>query len=299
MSEHILAACGEIKEILVKTEGTIAQKLLAICAAAGLTDKDELADLLGVTERYIRSNRNQSSGSRVPEAEFRNRNQSSEIRKPSSGSKKVSPTPPSKNNTSLELLSSPTSSSTAAREKVAAAPLKVDLVDLAERVTAACNGSLASIASAPGLLSMSTPLMWLENGADLDRDVIPTLTVAGRKYHGKKIRTWDYFTPMVAEAKAKRESGKSKFSKPQMPVLPQRSTAEQAADLEAERKQMRAKIREARMRRGEIACDPSQTSSEATASASNEPTTAANTRPVPSARPSDQQQASARSASAF
>ena len=83
----------------------------------------------------------------------------------------------------------------------------IDLKTLSDRVTDACNGALASQATAPGLASMSIPLMWIEHGADLERDVIPTLTAAGKRYHGKGIRTWDYFTPMIAEAKAKRLAG--------------------------------------------------------------------------------------------
>ena len=92
------------------------------------------------------------------------------------------------------------------RAAVPAAALP-DLVDLSNRLTTICNGALASQAIAPGLASMSTPRMWLEAGCDLERDVIPTLTIAGKRYHGKRIRSWDYFTAMVAEAKARREKG--------------------------------------------------------------------------------------------
>lgn len=84
---------------------------------------------------------------------------------------------------------------------------KIDLRLLAKRVTDACGRALASEAIAPGLASMATPQMWLEQGADLERDVLPTLTAAGKRYAGRNIRSWDYFTPMVSEAKAKRERG--------------------------------------------------------------------------------------------
>jgi len=106
MTSNILNDADQIKAILVKTKGTIAQKLLAILDAAGLDDVAELAGLLEVTERYVRKTRNQSSvcGTGVPEPEFHSWNQSSEIRNQSSAAKKVSPTPPSKNNTSLKLL---------------------------------------------------------------------------------------------------------------------------------------------------------------------------------------------------
>lgn len=84
---------------------------------------------------------------------------------------------------------------------------KIDLKALSDQVTAACNGALASQAIAPGLASMSIPWMWIEQGADLERDILPTLTAIGKKQHGKGIRTWDYFTEAVAQAKAKRLAG--------------------------------------------------------------------------------------------
>lgn len=161
-----------------------------------------------------------------------------------SDGKKVSPTPPSKNNYNLELPSNSNSSVAARDPRVAAAPLmKIDLAGLAEKVTEACNGSLASQAIAPGLASMSTPLMWIEQGADLDRDVIPTLTALGKKYHGKGIRSWDYFTGPIAEAKARRERGLPAVTltdKPQTgyrmqppPLIPFNDTIVQSDDLDA------------------------------------------------------------------
>lgn len=81
------------------------------------------------------------------------------------------------------------------------------LGDLHDRLVNACNGSLDNPVNCLGLLSMATPQMWLERGADLERDVIPTLEAAGKKYHGKRIKDWSYFTGMIADAKAKREAG--------------------------------------------------------------------------------------------
>lgn len=97
----------------------------------------------------------------------------------------------------------------AAREapSIAALPAAPSgLADLHDRLVNACNGSLDNPANCLGLLSMATPQMWLERGADLERDVIPTLEAAGKKYHGKRIRDWNYFTPMVADAVEKRKA---------------------------------------------------------------------------------------------
>lgn len=79
--------------------------------------------------------------------------------------------------------------------------------DLSDRLIKACNGALDNPVNCMGLLSVATPVMWLKQGCDLELDVIPTLTAAGKKHHGKRIRSWSYFTPMVAEAKANREAG--------------------------------------------------------------------------------------------
>lgn len=86
-------------------------------------------------------------------------------------------------------------------------PLPCDPKDLSEKLVTAANGCIANPGSFPGLMSMSIPLMWIERGADLDRDVIPTVEAIGKKQHGKGIRSWDYFTQPIAEAKAKREQG--------------------------------------------------------------------------------------------
>jgi len=126
-----------------------------------------------------------------------------------SAKERVSPhTPlPKENYPHLEDRLSTTTQHSDARARVADAALRLDWRSIGPRITEACNGALANPATAPGLLSMATPMMWIDQGADLDRDVIPTLTAAGQKFHGKGIRSWDYFTGMIAEAKAKREAG--------------------------------------------------------------------------------------------
>ena len=93
-----------------------------------------------------------------------------------------------------------------ARPAPSVAALPSGLADLHSRLIEACNGSLDNPMNSMGLLSMATPQMWLDRGADLERDVIPTLAAAGKKYHGKKIRDWGYFTGMVADAVEKRKA---------------------------------------------------------------------------------------------
>ena len=89
----------------------------------------------------------------------------------------------------------------------AALPTEVDLKSLEVRLLDACNGSLDNPVNCQGLLNLAVPRMWLDSGCDLELDVIPALTAAGRKHHGKRIRSWDYFTGIVAESRAKRQAG--------------------------------------------------------------------------------------------
>lgn len=92
-----------------------------------------------------------------------------------------------------------------------------DLSQLQDKLLAACNGALDNPVNCQGLLNLSIPQMWIDQGADLERDILPTLTALGKRHHGKRIRSWDYFTPAVAEAKARREAGLPKFDPVQQP----------------------------------------------------------------------------------
>lgn len=82
---------------------------------------------------------------------------------------------------------------------------------LQDKLLGAANGAMADPAIAPGLANLQIPIMWLEHGADLERDVLPTIAeVAGRMKNQqtrRRISNWNYFTNAVAEAKARREAG--------------------------------------------------------------------------------------------
>lgn len=94
-------------------------------------------------------------------------------------------------------------SSAVARARESCAAPTVDL----DRLMEACEGALDNPANCMGLLTSTTPIMWLESGCDLDRDVLPTLEAAGKKHHGKRIRSWDYFTGAITEARDRRLRG--------------------------------------------------------------------------------------------
>lgn len=82
-----------------------------------------------------------------------------------------------------------------------------ELTALSDRLLAACNGALDNPANCMGLLAVTEPRMWIEQGCDLERDIIPTLVAAGKRHHGKRIRSWGYFTGMVIEARDRRMRG--------------------------------------------------------------------------------------------
>lgn len=80
-----------------------------------------------------------------------------------------------------------------------------------DRMIEAAGGCLANQCNAQGLLTEATPVMWLENGCDFERDVLPTLRAASVSRKGKRIATWAYFTPMIAESRTKRLAGLPAF----------------------------------------------------------------------------------------
>lgn len=109
--------------------------------------------------------------------------------------------------------------------------------ELSEKLLNACNGALDNPANCMGLLALTIPEMWMREGADLDLDIIPTLTAAGRRYHGKRIRDWSYFTGMVMEAFGRRMRGlpEVETSAPKR----QREAEERAAALREQNEKLR------------------------------------------------------------
>jgi hypothetical protein len=81
---------------------------------------------------------------------------------------------------------------------------RIDLNELQETIEVAAGDVLAK--SSAGLLSMATPLMWLENGCSLPLDIVPAIRQVAANRAGKgKISDWNYFTQAVANAKRARE----------------------------------------------------------------------------------------------
>ena len=164
--------------------------------------------------------------------------------------------------------------------EAAALPTVDDLKALSNRMFAAAGKALASEAIAPGLASMMVPQMWLDQGCDLDRDVLPAVrNVAARAK--QKIRSWDYFTPAVHEARDKRLAGKPMLSAKVIPMVRELTEAE----LEIAREESRAVIRAAQARIAK--CAQLQTSPTNTDWNSEATATAASTQPARSVHPFD------------
>ncbi len=78
-------------------------------------------------------------------------------------------------------------------------PFEVLKMKLHEAGGAAINPSLG------GFISLGTPHWWLEQGCDLERDVLPTIRCICARPRQGKIISWGYFTEAVTAAKKKRE----------------------------------------------------------------------------------------------
>jgi hypothetical protein len=98
------------------------------------------------------------------------------------------------------------------REPIEAAskPFLVDPKQLMDRLVEAGGNGLANFAAAAGLLHVGVPMMWLDGGADLERDIIPTIQAKCMERVAKRqrpIASWAFFTAAVSDAKQMREAG--------------------------------------------------------------------------------------------
>jgi hypothetical protein len=80
-----------------------------------------------------------------------------------------------------------------------------DLDNLENKLFKAGGEALANPVSAPNLLTLSEPLRWIEQGCDLQQDILPTIKARAARATPGMIRTWSYFTQAVVDAKARRE----------------------------------------------------------------------------------------------
>lgn len=97
------------------------------------------------------------------------------------------------------------------------------LDNLARDINEAAGGAINPIH--PNILMLTVPLKWIEEGCDLERDILPVIKALCQDKTPDSIKTWNYFTGAVADARANRlkpmpkghtngsHTGKPKFDK--------------------------------------------------------------------------------------
>lgn len=83
----------------------------------------------------------------------------------------------------------------------------VNFALLSHQLTEAAGDALDNPVNCMGLLNLAIPQMWLNSGADLELDILPTLRAASIRHRGKRIRDWKYFSGMISDAMAARKAG--------------------------------------------------------------------------------------------
>src|SRR5690606_35938694 len=103
-------------------------------------------------------------------------------------------------------------------EAAAAAKPKIDYRELHRRLIEAGGDALNRTSAA--FESVSEPAGWIESGADLDLDILPTIERLAKGKRPGEIRHWMYFASAVAEAVERRKRGLPSVQPPEAePVL--------------------------------------------------------------------------------
>lgn len=95
---------------------------------------------------------------------------------------------------------------------------EIDLNEL-NRALIAAGGQALNQTNA-GLSDLSFPLMWIEQGADLAADIVPTIKRLCAGKPPASINSWKFFTAAVADNKKARQSGVAAFEQPAAQTLP-------------------------------------------------------------------------------
>lgn len=91
--------------------------------------------------------------------------------------------------------------------EAAAAPTRVGFDILRQKLLDAASDAVARDDVSLRLAELSCPIMWLDQGCDLELDILPTIRAICGRRHDKGIRSWKYFNVAIAEAKATRLAG--------------------------------------------------------------------------------------------
>ncbi|MCM5558504.1 hypothetical protein [Pleomorphomonas sp. JP5] len=79
-----------------------------------------------------------------------------------------------------------------------------DYETLGRELANAGGRALVNPAGAPGLLVLSDPMNWIRNGCDLQADILPAIRARCSRARPSSIRSWNYFTEAVYQARDNR-----------------------------------------------------------------------------------------------
>lgn len=79
-----------------------------------------------------------------------------------------------------------------------------DYDTLGRELVKAGGKALVNPATAPGLLVLSDPMNWIRNGCDLQADILPAIRARCTRARPSSIRSWNYFTEAVYQARDNR-----------------------------------------------------------------------------------------------
>lgn len=84
---------------------------------------------------------------------------------------------------------------------------KIDTAELHRKLLTAANGALCPMAKGTGLVSVAEPIGWIQQGADVDLDILPAIAAIAHRVRPGTIRAWSYYRGAVADFKNARERG--------------------------------------------------------------------------------------------
>lgn len=185
----------EIKALLraLPNEISSTARVIAILEKLGITDVQTLAELAGVSDRMVRHARKQiaaPSGNRLPKAET-----DCQKRKQIAVSETdCRPRAPAR----AHFDSNP---SCEEGKRIVVDDARALAVKLLEA------GGQALSPISPAIMIMSEPLGWIDSGADLDLDIVPTVRALVMKAKPASIQSWRYFAGAVAKHRDARLQG--------------------------------------------------------------------------------------------
>lgn len=192
---------ADVVEVARSTQGTPTAKLLAILMAAGITDNKELAEITGLSLRSIQHARATHCAQPIAQ---RNPLRATHCAEAQPIAPDAQPIALARDLQSAHAnMESPTEISSSDREQQQQQS-RANANDVHAAVVAAAGEALNPISI--GLHVVSDVIGWIQDGADLHLDIVPTIEAVSRgKRHS--VNSWRFYAGAVAQAKAARLRG--------------------------------------------------------------------------------------------